>query len=434
MNQHIARSRPKLLSSVEGTIREVLIVFPGIATAASEWEYAAIIETFNPKGTVHKFKQEAPEWNIKVVRSSFRSARGDGVPSPLGAFRDVNDVTANINLFEMLRRWQGELEALSNGDRLCYRRWAQDPFVTLAWDDAVILLQSYYTHCLADHLLPFQLAEQGGPNLLLKPTRLYLEGGNILCANGIAYVGRDLIQQNEDLHGGCTAGTITQLREVLGVDQVIPIGTAQQHPRFAATEGESATTWQPLFHIDLFLTFGGMDSTTGRQWVFVANARLANELLEREQMQVATEKARLQTAGVVPEGSGETGRRIRLSETEIVNVRGLEEIRDSFPEVEYAVVELPIYFFLKACYSWNNCLVEVDAGGKRVYLPTYITESDHEKLNPTFEVLEGEVHRRFREAGFEVIPIPSGRFFRILARNGGSLHCAVKILRRDPLG
>ena len=108
-----------------------------------------------------------------------------------------------------------------------------------------------------------------------------------------------------------------------------------------------------------------------------------------------------------------------------------QEVRLQLREAGFLVISLPIFFYDNATFSWNNCLVEVYEGRKRVYLPSYRCDHDPEKLNPGFECLEAEVGRIYAGQGFEVTWFRNGRFFRTLARHGGSLHCAVKVMARE---
>jgi hypothetical protein len=399
--------KPELLSSVYGEITEVLIVFPGIPTQASEWEYKGIEKTFDEKGTVHRFKQEAPGCTIRVAQTSFR---GDDSNPLLGNVRSINDISANMNLLEVLSRWKTELEYIDRGDRLSYRRWAQDPFVTMATEDAVILLQSYYTQRLTDYLLPLQLAEQAGRDFLLKPTRLYLEGGNILCSWKRAYIGKDLLQQNMTLLALSEQDVLAHLKQTMGVAEIKVVGFTAQRQKWMAKPDEGNLTWQPLFHIDLFMTLGGKDKGTGRELIFLANPNLSTHVLQTE---------------------NNTVKRAYLPKLDTHLEAGLEEVKAHFPGNEYRVVDLPIYILNGTCYSWNNCLVEITETTKRVYLPSYVAEIDDQQLNPTFTILEARVDRCYRDEGFEPIWIRSGGFFRIISSHGGSLHCVTKVLRRD---
>jgi hypothetical protein len=108
----------------------------------------------------------------------------------------------------------------------------------------------------------------------------------------------------------------------------------------------------------------------------------------------------------------------------------LVEARAAFPDSQYMVVDLPIFFMNGTCYSWNNALVEVAGQQRRVYVPSYQSTQDEQGLNPTFELLEAKVTEQYASAGFQVQWIRCGRFFRLIASHGGSLHCVTKVLRR----
>lgn len=458
----------QLLSSVYGAITEVLIVFPGIPTKASVAEYQAITDTFHPKGIVHRFQQDAPGCDLRVTRVEYRGdlldtnevedflrafPKTSGVAdsdnagredAKLGGYRAIQDIAAHVNLTELLHRWKAELEEIERHayqttvldqrpahPRLRYRRWAQDPFVTMQAEGAIVLLQSYYTHSLADYLLPLQLAEQPGRDIFLKPTQLYLEGGNVLCSRDHAFVGADLIVQNCNLHHWEEERVQQELLRVLGVDKLTVVGYPMMRPKWRATQDEPPTR-QPLFHIDLFFTLGGLDPATGAEIVWIADPSLTLGLLK--EAQASDPKVKL------PVEDLNLDSRLREVEMQQVYANDRKEFMHSNAATDadgsqeshsgYRLIPLPVYWREGVIYSYNNGLIEVTATRRVAYLPTYQCLQDDEQLNATFAVLEKEVVRRFAEAGFEVEWIRSGLFFRIVSSHGGSLHCVTKVLRR----
>lgn len=64
--------------------------------------------------------------------------------------------------------------------------------------------------------------------------------------------------------------------------------------------------------------------------------------------------------------------------------------------------------------SYNNVVTETRGGRARVLLPTYSAPSDAEAI------------ARWRELGFEVVPIPVDRVYG----HTGSLHCLINVVRR----
>ena len=107
-----------------------------------------------------------------------------------------------------------------------------------------------------------------------------------------------------------------------------------------------------------------------------------------------------------------------------------EAVGQQLSAAGFRVIDLPIFFYDRATFSWNNALVEVYGDHKRVYLPSYRCDHDPEQLNPSFEILEAQVEAIYAGQGFAVVWFRNGRFWRTLARHGGSLHCAVKVMAR----
>lgn len=394
----------RLLSSVYGKIEQVLIVLPGIQTGASEEECLEIIQTFEKDRGVHIFFQEKPGVSIRVTSKSYRSfdIEKKSLMVVHNNARPVFRMRANLNIESLLTRWKRELDDLNRGKEVYYRRWAQDPFLVLASRYQQVLLESYYSSCLTDHFLALQIAESTDLNLFIKPSRLIIEGGNILCMENVAFIGSELIEKNVKAHA-CSPEEILELfRSSLGVEEVIEIGISQKL---------DAARKQPLFHIDLFVTLGGRSKDSANDLVFIGSPVLTEELLDASHLDQEVQK----------------------SEIEPTDIERWHLVDQCFSS-NYRLVRLPIFFREGVCYSWNNALVEIYGEEKRVFLPSYQTMKDTELLNPTFEVLENEVERRFQEEGFEVVWIRSGKFFRIIASHGGSLHCATKVLKRSRKG
>lgn len=464
--------KPQLLSSVYGAITEVLIVFPGIPTKASVAEYQAITDTFHTKGVVHRFRQDAPGCNLRVTDTNYRGdafapsdatsevkeylqgiraistvevpGGGPQVGSKLGGYRSIHDVPAHIKLTELLRRWKGELEEIDRQSelltvldqrpthpRLRYRRWAQDPFVTMQAEGAIVLLQSYYTHSLADYLLPLQLAEQPGRDIFMKPTQLYLEGGNVLCSRDHAYVGADLVHQNCDLHHWDMGRVEQELLRVLGVSRLTVVGYPGLRCKWHSSPDEPKTR-QPLFHIDLFLTLGGADAETGDEVVWVADPGGTMEVLKAAQQSDPAIRLPVEDADLESRLCEVQLRQVISEENpELMATNAdMESGKSLANQLKHRLIPLPIYWKQGTIYSYNNGLIEVTPGRRVAYLPSYQCTQDDECLNATFAVLEAEVERRFAEAKFEVEWIRSGLFFRIVSSHGGSLHCVTKVLRR----
>jgi hypothetical protein len=391
---------PQLLSSVNGKITAILLVFPGLACEQGDAEYAEIVSAFEGKGVVYRFRQEAHGVKLKV--SQLRDY--DAEPRRM---REIQDLRPGTDLLSVLEGWEEELRAVEKHGILAFRRWAQDPFLVLKFQDWTILLDSLHNRRLCDFFLPLEVAQQAGPQFLVKPTRLYLEGGNILRGQSCVFVGEDLIVENQQRLGFSALEVLQELRNVLGVEAILPVGYGKDVTRLKVDGGEGVTTRQPLFHLDMFMSLGGIDAASGQEVIFLARPSLCATILsEANVAKVFASEAEAQADGL------------------------FSVIADQLTAAEFKVISLPIFFYDNATFSWNNCLVEVSADRKTVYLPSYQSAHDPEKLNPAFRCLEEKVTAVYGSQGFEVVWFRNGRFFRTLARHGGSLHCAVKVMGR----
>lgn len=400
--------RPQLLSSVEGEITAILLVYPGLSCAQGDAEYADIVAAFDPKGKVYRFRQEAPDFSLKVTR--LRGSFLNSASQDPRRYREIQDLRPGTGMRSVVESWDKEIKSLKEKGILSFRRWAQDPFLVLQAPGWTVLLDSLHNRRLCDFFLPLEIAQQAGPEFLVRPTRLYLEGGNVLRGRRAAFIGQDLVQQNMSRLGHSEAEVLQEFQETLGVEAVLPVGLGHSVPRLqveGGEPGEGGQTWQPLFHIDIFLSLGGMDAERGEEIVFLARPRLCAALLQ------AAGRPKVLASEAEPHADGL-----------------FEAVGQQLSAAGFRVIDLPIFFYDRATFSWNNGLVEVYGDHKRVYLPSYRCDHDPEQLNPSFEILEAQVEAIYAGQGFTVTWFRNGRFWRTLARHGGSLHCAVKVMAR----
>lgn len=411
------------------------MVMEGIVTDNTLDYYAPIIDQFKNDRTVYRFSIDLPEDEIRPISKPKVRRDGAGLQKvltwnsrPLGAslgrkrtFRDLFKMTAQTNLAKLFKKWQGEVDYLITNNHgvetLLFRKWIQDPFLVLEWNGATIFLNSMRQQQLCDFFLPLELSSQIHRKkkrlFFQRPSLLYLEGGNILIGKDKAFVGKDLLAQNieirkeheEDLD---QSEVETELKEELGVSEIVWVQMEKPHRRLKANGGnsKSGTTEQPFYHIDLFMTLGGKLSE-GKDLIFLAKP-------------------------VVRETSP-SAQRYSEADPELQNARAqIEEVKHCFPSDQYKIVEVPLLIRDDVAYTWNNALVEVYRGIKRVYLPSYQSKARREGgLNPIFKELEVEVQSIYESEGFEVVWMKNGEFFRILAQAGGSLHCITKVIRRE---
>jgi hypothetical protein len=442
-----------MLSSVAGKIQDILVIFPLIATPDSAKEYEEVVSLFQTEGTVFRFLLIQNDFQLNLPSNNFRDGRlafgsTDRGVRPKEVMRDIIDLTPVMDFPTLLKNWRDELTKIQTSKALMYQRWAQDPFVVKTLGDACVLLQPIYSQRMSYHFLPMELAAQQATNCLVQPCQLYLEGGNVLRGMRHAIIGKDLYHANvayreavieKETHGGYRAtAPIPQAFETaefctaLGVPEVLLLGADTSHPKYAAPSGDVTVSYQPLFHIDLYVTLGGWyqdalaygtaqapiqaavenAADLPAELAFVASSRLARTLLTGAGLAAA---CRLVDAAW--------------------DAR-FDEAKAQLRAAAYHVEDLPILMAKEFCFSWNNCLIEIDGPYRRVVLASYQVDTardqNGEQLNAAFAILEPEVERIYRDNGFDVhwLRTERGDFFRRIVRQGGGLHCVTKVLRR----
>jgi hypothetical protein len=430
-------TQAQMLSSVHGKIDQILVIYPKIATDHSDEEYEEVVKLFDKQGTVFRFLLLQNEIELHCSPTIYRGG-GKGHqarPLPDDVMRDIIDLRPVMDFPTLFQNWKKEIEGIAKRNALLFRRWAQDPFVVKTWGDTCILLQPVYSPLMCYHFLPTELALQSATNCLVQPTPLCLEGGNLLRGMREVIVGKDLVIQNIRLRKAMLAREesrkagqqtrkasdalpeiqpfeVEELAKALGGLPVRTLGAEHSHPKHGEISRLSPQTYQPLFHIDLYLTLGGWHhKEKNKELAFVACSKMTRTLL-----------------------SGVNAARRNMVPDEAWDAH-FDAAATELGAADYHVERLPILFLENLVFSWNNCLVEVDGSHRRVVLASYqVPEADDkdEQLNAVLQVLEPEVQRIYQAQGFEVcwLKTKKGGFFRRIVREGGGLHCVTKVLRR----
>lgn len=293
--------------------------------------------------------------------------------------------------------------------------WAQDPFVVLRDEhgQTVLLEPMFHTH-RENALLAEQLASS--TNLLLRPTRYYIEGGNVLVGDDFAMVGMAVFQKNYEayfshlpLHRAKEELT-GEFKRLLGVKYLIWVGFDM--PRIMPLGLlQDPYNLQPLFHLDLFLTLGGKNPETGDEVLFVGAASPENTVYlgdAKADCAISIQAFNQAMAGL--------GRQLETFHE-----------REAGPkfQVEHMPMGLEIDADFKAhVYSYNNAHVEWYHGIKRIYLPKYPAFAT--AIHP----MEEKARRLLTGLKYKVDFIENS-FERYSKYGHGSLHCLSKVLARS---
>lgn len=429
----------QMLSSIAGKIQHLLLVYPNFADQFSEQEYEEVVTLFEAQGTVFRFLLLRSQGTLNFKMDQLRGPlkRGQQQQShqatlpPQEVMRDIVDLRPVMDFPTLLHNWHEEMGGIRNRNALLYQRWAQDPFVVKTWGGACILLQPVHSQRMCYHFLPMELAAQQATGCLIQPTQLYLEGGNILRGMRHAIIGKDLWRINTQFREAVIEKDRTcefrgslkmsqpfdlqEFRDALGVDDVLLLGDTTLRPKYGDAITSQARSFQPLFHVDLYLSLGGWyDEGQTVELAFVASPQLAIQHLAAQKV----------------------ARKTRLAEPADWEGR-FDAVARQLEGEGYHVVRMPILLHDGRCYSYNNGLVEIDGNDRRITLASYQVpeklDQQFEQLNSVFQELEAEVERIYNGHGFQVqwLKTTQGDFFRRVVREGGGLHCVTKVLRRS---
>ncbi|MGI8808627.1 MAG: hypothetical protein ACR2KK_12420 [Acidimicrobiales bacterium] len=423
---------PTLISSWQGRIETLLMAFPAYGVASPELAagYKSVISAMRD-GTRfvivhHKAKRAA-------IEKWFKAA---GHP-------------------------QGNVTYVAVPDYVSFTDWAEDGYVALldAADDTAYLMEPWQFPRAGDALLAEAVQEHVALRAGQAP--LIFQGGNCLVGDRFWLLGKDYFADSVALVGGdnppvevprgmTPEAFVTQLfaeyvdknRElvVIGTDRPIPLreyyGTAEDGKFYVDIGGDGTGTYQPIFHIDMFITLVGPDAA-GDFNVLVGSPALGDEILGTRSPFALDEvyddiADRLAARGMKvlrnplvhrpTVGQAFTVAELRAIAEQPGNEALLAALTDlvAAGATESTSVRVRTWHHV----TWNNCLVENDPAGERVvYLPTY-GHRPNQDLAPVDEAMKGF----WEEQGFSVHMLGD---FNAFARRQGVVHCIKKYLRRS---
>ena len=344
-------------------------------------------------------------------------------------------------------------------DYVSFTDWAEDGYVALAdaIDDTRYLMEPWEFQRAGDALIADAVEEF--TDIRASQAPLIFQGGNCLIGDDFWLLGTDyfadsiaLLQRGRtpvqlpvgaDLdaavrrlfHDYVEAG-----RRLVLVGTRKPIAVADFRGRregdeyFLDLPSSGTGAFQPVFHIDMFLTpVGRVD---GRFVVLVGDPAQADELLGTTSPYALADvydqlAATLAAAGFDVRRNPLVHRSTRAQTLSMADLRAIAD-REQDAGLTQAVRELAAAgaqddtgVVVRDWHhiTWNNCLVEDSAtDGRHVYLPTfgYGTESD-------LAVIDAHMTSLWQGLGFEVHALAD---FNSFARRQGVVHCIKKYLRR----
>jgi hypothetical protein len=420
---------PRLHSTWQGRIEQILFAFPAWAVEDPESAaaYRSVIGALRP-GTEFVVVHSASVRD--TVEGWFRSA-------------GHTDTVTYVPL----------------PDYVSFTDWAEDAYVALAdaIDDTRYLMEPWEFQRAGDALIADAVEEFTGIRASQAP--LIFQGGNCLIGDDFWFLGTDYFADSIGLlrrgrapvqlpEGADVGAAVRRLfhdyveagRRLVLVGTRKPIavpdfrGRREGDEYFLDLPSGGTGAFQPIFHIDMFVTLVGREDD--RFVVLVGDPAQADELLGTTSPYDLREiydqlAAALAAAGLDVRRNPLVHRSTAAQQQSLADLRAIAD-REQDPGLTQAVRELAAAgaqddtgVTVREWHhvTWNNCLVENStAEGRHVYLPTFGHGADSD-----LEVIDRHMTDLWKGLGFEVHLLAD---FNSFARRQGVVHCIKKYLRR----
>lgn len=421
---------PALISSWQGAIEDMLLAFPtyGVADPELAAGYRSLIAALRPGTRFVVVHHASRRWDVEEW------------------FDEAGHPGANVTYVAV-------------PDYVSFTDWAEDAYVALhdTVDGTAYLMEPWEFLRAGDALISESVQEHVALRSGQAP--LIFQGGNCLVGDRFWLLGKDYFADSVVLVEGRNApvqvpdGTtpeafVTRLfadyldagREmiVVGTDRPIPLrelyGTREDGQFYIDIAGDGTGTYQPIFHIDMFVTLLGRNEGGGFD-VLVGSPALGDALLGTRSpfsldnaYDAIAEK--LAAAGMTAHrnplvhrpavGPAFTVAELRLIAGQPGNEPLVEALGDLLAAgaTEMSLARARTWHHV----TWNNCLVENGAVGRHVYLPTFghVPNEDLEPVDQAMKAL-------WESLGFSVHLLGD---FNAFARRQGVVHCIKKYLGR----
>jgi hypothetical protein len=424
--------RPSLVSSFDGTIEQILFCFPawGVADPAVSAGYRSVIGALR-RGT-----------RFVVVHAE--STRDEVA----GWFTDAGHDRSDVDLVGL-------------PDYVSFTDWAEDGYVALTdLEDGTTYLVEPWTFPRAGDALIADAVSDALP-IRSQQAPLVFQGGNCLVGEGFWLLGRDYFADTLSLLGeprppAQPPGSVSLpdfARQLFSdyVDRdrrLVLVGTTREIPLstfrglrsgdefFLDLPTDGTGTYQPVFHIDMFLTLVG-PGEDDRFEVLVGDPSLADDLLGTQSPWALPGVYDTIAADLAREGFAvqrnplvhwpTTTRALTFAEiSALADQPDNEALATAVADLreQGAGRDTPVTVRRWHHVTWNNCLVENSTEqGKHVYLPTF-GYADKASL----AVVDDHMEQLWRDRDFEVHRLGD---FNPFAERQGVVHCIKKYLARS---
>ena len=394
--------RPRLVSTFEGRIQQLLLALPRYTTT-------------DPLASL-----------FRGILAKLRA----GLAGDSSVIALAHRANASVVEAWLAEAGLGEENVVPVDDSVHFSVWAEDPYVSVLDEEApdrVFLVEPPAFGRYADGLLADYVFE-AGHEVRTYQVPLYLQGGNVLVGDDFFLIGLDYplrtLEAMFQPSGSDPVGQVgDEYRRHLDVGRrPLMVGTGDPVRRrnpapFVAPDGRpgieivggSPGRFQPIFHIDMFVSLVGPDPE-GRFQVMVGDPRRAAELLGE---------------ALPPHANAEAFDEI----ADRLVALGLRVLRNPLPYTYFDEWRQDEERWIRTWYfaTSNNALVEVAGEARQVWLPTY-GYGAWEQMRTT----DAENRQAWTNLGFTVHELPD---FHPLAQSAGAVHCLKKYLRRSiPIG
>lgn len=384
------------VSSVYGEIKKMLLTYPESSPLPNDVILQRYHGIFKALGkNIHFVILAYKDAHKKIMQT----AKNAGLSE-----RHITLVEAKLSPVTSVREFisrQGDGSWLAFVDDPSHSIWAQDAYCILNDDsNNCIMMEPLSFNRHGDHFIAEQIAAH--TDIQIETTQYYIEGGNMLCGDNYVLIGNDYLHESMATTGESWRQVTEGLKRCLGVDYVKWVGLDEEvNFDIEIHQGD----FQPIFHIDMFITLAGKN-TAGKEIILVGDTRLAKTLLEQTP---------------VPE---------KISNAFDAIAKQLQDDE----KLNCEVMRVPLDLWLNddddpttgTFLTYNNCLIEVYGQQKKVYIPAYASVSNS---SVNRRKLDSEIkHFYENQLGFEVTMMDGS--YHELCKNGGSLHCITKTLRR----
>ncbi len=423
---------PSLVSSFQGAIRAILFAFPtgGVLDPVSVAAYRSVLAALRP-GT------------------------------RFAAVHNVRDRAAVEEWFAAAGHTAESVTYVPLPDYVTFTDWAEDGYVALhdLADGSAYLMEPWEFPRAGDALIAEAAQEYVGLRAAQAP--LIFQGGNCLVGDDFWLLGRDYFADSVNLlarprppvttpDGTTPEAFVRRLfadyvdagRTLidLGMTREIPLrgayGTRERDAFFLDLPAEGVGTFQPIFHIDMFVTLIGRNGA-GAFEVLVGSPRLADQLLGTRSPFGLDEVYDAIADDLGGAGFGvrrnplvhrpTIGRGLALADIRrLATQPGNEALLGAVDELALAGAGEATAVRVRTWHhvTWNNCLVENSAAaGRHVYLPTY-GHPPNADLRPLDEAMRSLWED---DLGFTAHLLGD---FNAFARRQGVVHCIKKYLDR----